>query len=60
MGPGDHAGGWQENVRAEKVMVPKWVRGKEYCELVEPRVEPISMLGLEAVLALRPRASRLK
>lgn len=36
----------QENVRAEKVMVTKWVRGKESCELVEPRSEPISMLGL--------------
>lgn len=36
----------QENVRAEKVMVTKWVRGKESCELLEPRAEPISMLGL--------------
>jgi carboxypeptidase Q len=36
----------QENVRAEKVMVTKWVRGNESCELVEPRSEPIAMLGL--------------
>ena len=27
----------QENVRAEPVMVRKWVRGAESCQLVEPR-----------------------
>jgi carboxypeptidase Q len=36
----------QENVRAEKVMVRKWVRGNESCQLVEPRSLRIDMLGL--------------
>ena len=36
----------QQNVRAEKVMVPKWVRGAESCRMVEPRETPIGMLGL--------------
>lgn len=35
-----------ENVRAEPVMVPKWVRGDESCELIEPRRYKLSMLGL--------------
>ncbi len=35
------------NVRKEKVMVPKWVRGHEKCEMLEPRYEvlPISGIG---------------
>jgi len=36
----------QENVRREKVMVPHWVRGKESVTLIEPRNEPLVMLGL--------------
>ncbi|CAN5894765.1 M28 family metallopeptidase [soil metagenome] len=35
-----------ENVRGEPVMVPHWVRGEESAELVEPRREPLPMLGL--------------
>jgi carboxypeptidase Q len=35
-----------ENVRAEKVMVPKWVRGTESAEIVEPARHAIVMLGL--------------
>jgi carboxypeptidase Q len=35
-----------DNVRAEKVMVPHWVRGEESLELVEPRSMRLSMLGL--------------
>lgn len=35
-----------ENVKAEEVMVPKWVRGKESCRVVEPRPMRIEMLGL--------------
>jgi carboxypeptidase Q len=35
-----------ENVRAEKVMVPKWVRGSESVEIVEPERHPMVMLGL--------------
>jgi carboxypeptidase Q len=35
-----------ENVRAEKVMVPHWVRGEEELEMVEPVRRPLPMLGL--------------
>lgn len=36
----------QENVRAEPVMVPKWVRGRESLEMIAPRKHALSMLGL--------------
>ena len=35
-----------ENVHAEKVMVPKWVRGHESAEIVEPAHHTMTMLGL--------------
>jgi carboxypeptidase Q len=35
-----------ENVRKEPVMVPKWVRGRESLDLVEPVRQPLAMLGL--------------
>jgi carboxypeptidase Q len=35
-----------ENVHKEPVMVPKWVRGRESLELVEPVRQPLAMLGL--------------
>ena len=35
-----------DNVRAEKVMVPHWVRGRESAELVEPGPHQLVMLGL--------------
>ncbi len=35
-----------ENVRREKVMVPHWVRGAESATMLEPRVEPLTILGL--------------
>jgi len=35
-----------DNVRAEKVMVPHWVRGRESAELVAPVRHAIVMLGL--------------
>ncbi len=35
-----------ENVRKERVMVPKWVRGRESLELVQPVKQPLVMLGL--------------
>jgi carboxypeptidase Q len=35
-----------ENVHTEKVMVPRWIRGNESAELVEPTRHPIVMLGL--------------
>jgi carboxypeptidase Q len=35
-----------DNVRAEKVMVPHWVRGDESLELIEPVSRRLPMLGL--------------
>jgi carboxypeptidase Q len=35
-----------DNVRAEKVMVPHWVRGAESLELTSPTAHPLPMLGL--------------
>ncbi len=35
-----------EQVRTEKVMVPRWVRGRERAEIVEPGPHAIAMLGL--------------
>ncbi len=35
-----------ENVRAEPVMVPRWVRGKESLVLLDPLERPLVMLGL--------------
>lgn len=34
------------NVRSEKVMVPRWVRGQESAVIVDPPEHPIAMLGL--------------
>jgi len=35
-----------ENVRGQRVMVPRWVRGDESAELVKPRRAKLAMLGL--------------
>jgi carboxypeptidase Q len=35
-----------ENVRAEKVMVPHWVRGAESAALVAPVERPVALIGL--------------
>jgi carboxypeptidase Q len=35
-----------ENVHTERVMVPKWVRGRESAEMLEPARHPLVMLGL--------------
>lgn len=35
-----------ENVHTEKVMVPRWVRGREGAEIVEPTKHRLAMLGL--------------
>jgi carboxypeptidase Q len=43
-----------ENVHTEKVMVPKWVRGEESAEIVEPARHPIVMLGLGDSVATPP------
>jgi len=43
-----------ENVHTEPVMVPKWVRGAESAEIVEPTHQPIVMLGLGGSVATAP------
>jgi carboxypeptidase Q len=43
-----------QNVRAEPVMVPKWVRGRESAEIVNPPRHPITMLGLGGSVATPP------
>ncbi len=40
-----------EKVRGEPVMVPRWVRGSESAELVQPRAAPLRMLGLGGSIA---------
>ena len=42
-----------ENVRGEPVMVPRWVRGHEQAELLEPRYVKLPMLGLGQSVATR-------
>jgi len=44
----------QENVRRERVMVPRWVRGRESATMLEPRVEPLHMLGLGGSVGTPP------
>jgi carboxypeptidase Q len=43
-----------ENVRTEKVMVPRWVRGSESAEILSPARQPIAMLGLGGSVATPP------
>jgi len=43
-----------ENVRAEPVKVPKWVRGRESLTLLEPRELPMVMLGLGGSVGTPP------
>lgn len=40
-----------ENVRAEPVMVPRWVRGREHAEIVEPPHHDLAVLGLGGTVA---------
>jgi carboxypeptidase Q len=35
-----------ENVHAEKVMVPRWIRGNESADIVQPAHLPLAILGL--------------
>src|SRR5207248_3868419 len=43
-----------ENVHTERVMVPKWVRGSESAEIVEPARHAIVMLGLGGSVGTPP------
>ncbi len=43
-----------QNVHGEPVMVPRWVRGKESLELLEPRPHRMEMLGLGGSVATPP------
>ncbi|HVF50975.1 MAG TPA: M28 family metallopeptidase [Pyrinomonadaceae bacterium] len=43
-----------DRVRAEKVLVPHWVRGAESAELLEPVARPLVMLGLGNSVATPP------
>jgi carboxypeptidase Q len=43
-----------ERVRTEPVMVPRWVRGAESAEIVEPGRHPIAMLGLGGSIGTPP------
>jgi hypothetical protein len=43
-----------ENVAAQKVKVPHWVRGAESLEVLEPRPRPLALLGLGGTVATPP------
>lgn len=43
-----------ENVRMEPVMVPRWVRGREFGEIVEPPRHPVALIGLGGSVATPP------
>jgi hypothetical protein len=49
-----------DNVRAEKVMVPHWVRGEESLEMLTPVPRKLQVLGWATASALRLKASLLK
>jgi carboxypeptidase Q len=43
-----------ENVHTEPVLVPKWVRGRESAEIVDPPLHDVAMLGLGGTVATPP------
>jgi len=43
-----------ENVHKELVMVPKWVRGRESLDLIEPVRQPLPLLGLGNAVGTGP------
>jgi carboxypeptidase Q len=43
-----------ENVRTEPVMVPRWVRGHESAEIIDPPRHPLEILGLGGTVATPP------
>ena len=44
-----------ESVRLEPVMVPRWVRGRESAEIVQPYPSPLVMLGLGGSVGTGPQ-----
>ena len=44
-----------QNVRGEPVMVPRWVRGRESVELLSPRTDTLTMLGLGGSIGTPPQ-----
>ena len=47
-----------ENVRAEAVMVPRWIRGEESAELISPRKQELEVLGLGPSVGTPPEGIR--
>jgi carboxypeptidase Q len=47
-----------ENVRAEPVSVPRWIRGRESVDLLSPRTESLSVLGLGGSIGTPPEGIR--
>src|ERR1051325_4174274 len=43
-----------DGVRTEKVMVPKWTRGRESAEIIDPPRHTLSILGLGGTIATPP------
>jgi carboxypeptidase Q len=43
-----------ENVRTEKVMVPRWTRGRESAEIIDPPRHALTILGLGGTVATPP------
>ncbi len=43
-----------ENVRTEPVMVPRWVRGREFASIVDPPHHTLEILGLGGTVATPP------
>jgi carboxypeptidase Q len=43
-----------ENIRTEPVIVPRWIRGREYAEIVDPPGDPLEILGLGGTVATPP------
>ncbi len=43
-----------ENVHTEKVMVPKWTRGRESAEIIDPARHALTVLGLGGTVATPP------
>jgi carboxypeptidase Q len=43
-----------ENVRTERVMVPRWIRGRESAEITDPPRHPVTMIGLGGTVATPP------